>query len=112
MPLRSDDMTDLDRPVTRRELREELKAFATKDDLRVMRDECCAHFDELRTHFDMVAEGFKADFAKLYDWTVVSTNSLVNRLETTETGHGARLFSLENASDTLENLPRKPPSKP
>ena len=66
-------MTDLDRPVTHRELRaeleavlktlatkEDLKAFATKDDLHALRE-------ELRTHFDMAAESFREQFANLYD---------------------------------------------
>src|SRR5438876_3278505 len=36
--------------------KEDGKAFATKDDLNSLRD-------ELRTHFDVVAEQFKSDFA-------------------------------------------------
>ena len=137
MPLLSNDMNDLDRPVTRRELREELeallktlaakedlKAFATKDDLKAYatkedlkafatkedlkayatkedlkayptREEMNARFDELHTHFDVVAEAFRSDFNNLYDWTVANTNILTKRVRHVETGHGARLTSLE-----------------
>src|SRR5437870_2585398 len=114
MPPPVDDMTDLDRPVTRRELREELKAFATKEDLKAfatreeslklfatkdefmaLRDEMNKRFDELRTHFDVVAESFRSDFNNLYDWTLANTRILAKRVRHVEVGHGSRLQALE-----------------
>jgi hypothetical protein len=158
-------MTNLDQPVTRRELREELKAFATKEDLKAFatkedlnafatkedlkafatkedlkafatkedlkafatkddlkafptkddlkafatKDDLLAMRDELRTHFDMVAESFKSDLANLYDWTQTSVGSLGVRVGAIETGHGGRLLSLETRVTSLELKP--PPSK-
>jgi hypothetical protein len=105
MPPPVDDMTDLDRPVTRRELREELKAFATreeslklfatKDEFMALRDEMNKRFDELRTHFDVVAESFRSDFNNLYDWTLANTKILSKRVRHVEVGHGSRLQALE-----------------
>jgi hypothetical protein len=53
-----DEMTDPDRPVRGRELREELEAL-----LRTLmtREEMNARFDELHTHFDIVAERCKTE---------------------------------------------------
>ena len=121
MPPLSNDMNDLDRPVTRRELREELEAilknlatkedlqaFATKEDLKAYptREEMNARFDELRTHFHVVAEAFRSDFNNLYDWTVANTNILTKRVRHVETRHGARLLSLEGRVTHLENRPK------
>jgi hypothetical protein len=39
----------------------ELKRYATKDDLFVVRD-------ELRTHFDVVYEGFRDEVRFLHEW--------------------------------------------
>lgn len=115
-------MTDPDRPVTRRELREELeavlrtlatkddlKAFATKEDLKAYptRDEMNARFDELRTHFNVVAESFKSEFRNLHDWVEANTNSLAARVEKIETGHGARLLALETRMTRCEARPRR-----
>ncbi len=51
--------------LTREEFRTELKAalepYATKDDVRAMRD-------ELRTHFDAVYERFRDESKWLYEW--------------------------------------------
>ena len=100
MPPPADDMANLDRPVTRRELREELQeklqVLATKEDLRKLRD-------ELRTHFDVVAESFKSQFGALHDWVEANTNSLATRVEQLENGHGSRLLSLEGRVTHLEN---------
>jgi hypothetical protein len=143
MPPPADDMTDLDRPATRRELREELEltrrelreeleltrrglreelqAFATKDELRkelqtfatkdelqvlATKEDLRKLRDELRTHFDVVAESFKSQFGTLHDWVEANTNSLATRVEQLENGHGARLLSLEGRVTHLENRPK------
>jgi hypothetical protein len=132
-------MTNLHQPVTRSELREELKAFATKEDLKAFatredlkafatkedlkafatkedlkafatRDDLLAMRDELRTHFNVVAESFKSDLANLYDWTQTSVDSLGVRVGAIETGHGGRLLSLETRVTSLE-LKQPPPKK-
>lgn len=58
-------MPDLDRPVNARELRAELEAvlktIATKEDLKVLGE-------ELRTHFDIVAESLRAEFQSMIAW--------------------------------------------
>jgi len=113
-------MNDLDRPVTRRELREELHALATKEDLKAfptkedlnayatkkdfktLREEMNGRFDELRTHFDVVGESFRSQFSSLHDWVEANTNSLATRVETLETGHGGRLLSLEGRVTRIE----------
>lgn len=110
-------MTDLDRPVTRRELREEikglatkeeLKAFATKEDLKAFatkvdlkalatkedlkayatKDDLKAGLrelgDELRTHFDVVAESFRGQFENLHDWVKANVNGLAMRVDQLE----------------------------
>jgi uncharacterized membrane-anchored protein YhcB (DUF1043 family) len=104
MPRILTDMTDPDRPVTRGELREELEAvlqtLATKEDLKAMRD-------ELRTHFDIVAENFKSEFKDLHDWVAANVNSLATRVETIETDHGARLFGLETRMTRQEARPKR-----
>ena len=97
----SDDMPDLDRPVTRRELREELTAL--RAELRAsnqeLRTEMATGFaemreyvgfsvkslrDELRVHFDLTAEGFRSDFRNLYDWTLATATSLAARVDALE----------------------------
>src|SRR2546422_6981780 len=101
MPTPRDNMSDLDRPVTRREFREEIQALATKEDLKAfatkedlkgfatkedfegLHSELIKRFDELRTHFDVVAESFRSEFP-----------------------HGARLLSLETRTTRLENRRR------
>jgi len=118
MPPLLEDMTDPDRPVTRRELREELealfarlatkddlKAFATKDDLKAFATKVDLHAmrDELRTHFDVVAEDFKKQFGMLYDWAQANVDSLAKRVESIEDGHGARLLGLETRVTRLEH---------
>jgi len=133
-----DVMTDPDRPVTRRELREELeavlktlatkedlkafatkedlkafatkedlKAFATNEDLKATREEMNRRFDELRTHFDVVAESFKSDFKNLHDWVEANTKGLARRLDKVETEHGARLLSLETRMSRREARTRR-----
>ena len=87
----------------------DLKAFATKADLKAFptREEMNKRFDDLRVHFNVVAEDFKSQFGDLHDWVKANTNSLATRVETIETGHGARLLSLENRATALE-ADRKP----
>jgi hypothetical protein len=124
----SDDMPDLDRPVTlrdlhalRTELRSELQGFATKEELRTsiesLRTEMATGFaemrgyvdfsvksshDELRTHFDVIAESLRADFRSMFDWMKANLTSVTNRVEALETGHGARLSTLEARVTKLE----------
>lgn len=109
MPPLLEDMTDPDRPVTRRELREELEALfamlATKDDLQAFatKDDLKAMRDELRTHFDVVAEDFKKQFGMLYDWAHANVDSLAKRVEIIEDGHGGRLLAMETRVTRLEH---------
>lgn len=130
-------MTGLDQPVTRRELREELeavlktlatkddlKAFATKEDLKAFmtRDEALRTFatkddlkamsEELRRHFDVVAESFKTHFNTLHDWVKANVNSLATRVETLETDHGSRLLNIEARVTAIEPSRVKRPRKP
>ena len=104
-----DDPTDSDRPVTHRELREELKAFATKEDLKAFAtlEDLKAVRDELRTHFNVVAEKFKEECHILFDGLNATTGSLGTRVETIETVHGARLLSLETRVTQLEARPKR-----
>lgn len=108
-------MADLDRPVTHRELRAELEAFATKEELRALREEMAAGFadmrayvefstNELKRHFDIVTERFRDEFANLYDWTVATTTTLGNRTTTLEAGHR----TLETRVTRLESRRKKP----
>lgn len=107
-------MTDPDRPVTRLELREEFQVLVTKEDLRILatkeelqnlatKEDLRELRDELRTHFDVVAESFKSEFGTLHDWVEADTNSLATRVEKLEDGHGTRLLSLEGRVTNLEN---------
>ncbi|OFV90905.1 MAG: hypothetical protein A3G76_13365 [Acidobacteria bacterium RIFCSPLOWO2_12_FULL_65_11] len=128
MPLPTDEMTEPNRSVTRRELREELEyffarnleVFATKDDLKAFptkndpkgfatKDDLKGVRDELRDHFDAVAESFKDQFDRLFDWVHATTNSLAKRVETIEDGHGNRLLGLETRVTAIElgHAPKK-----
>jgi hypothetical protein len=64
-----------------------------------MRDEMQAHVDrryqELRRHFDVVAEEFRSDFKNLFDWTEETTSTIGARVDGIEEDHGSRLTSLE-----------------
>jgi hypothetical protein len=46
--------------------------------------------DELRTHFDVVAESLRADFRNMSDWMKANMTSVTSRVEALETGHDAR----------------------
>jgi hypothetical protein len=129
----SDDMTDLDQPVTRRELRAELQQFlldlrvelradfATKEELRTTSDELRTEMslgfaemrgyvdfsaktvrDELRTHFDVVAESLRSDIRNIVDWLKANHASIAIRVDGLETGHGTRLTELETRVTKLE----------
>ena len=124
------DMTDPERPVTRRELREELEAVlktvATKDDLKIFatkedlkayatredlktfatKEDLMAMRDELRTHFNVVAEDFRYQVNNLYDWSIGNASGLKARIEAVETDHGKRLLSLETRMTRAENSSR------
>ena len=121
-------MADLDRPVTHRELRSELeavlktlatkddlKAFATKEEQEALRGEMAAGFadmrayvefstSELKRHFDIVAENFRDQFANLYDWTLATTTALGNRTSALEVGQR----TLETRVTRLESRRKKP----
>jgi hypothetical protein len=86
---------DLKAYPTRDEIKEELKAYATKADLD-------ARFEELRRHFDMTAERFETQFNNLFDWTSASTSSLGRRVTDLETNHGGRLLNLETRVTRIE----------
>jgi uncharacterized membrane-anchored protein YhcB (DUF1043 family) len=107
----SDDMADPDRAVTRRELRAELQElrtglvteFATREDLRTqlesLRNEMATGFaemrgyvdfsvksqrDELRTHFEVVAESLRGDIRNMFDWMKAHMTSVTSRLDALE----------------------------
>ncbi len=99
----------LDQPATRRDVRElrtdvgELRD-ATRRDLIELRE-------ELRRHFDVVAESFKTEFKNSFDWAEATTSSTGTRVDEIEAEHGARLSSLELRVTRLEHRPgRKPPA--
>jgi hypothetical protein len=104
-------MADLDRPVTRRELRAELQElrtdlgteFATKEDLRTqlqsLRNEMATGFaemrgsvdfsvksqrGELRTHFEVVAESLRGDLRNMFDWMKANMAGVTTRLDALE----------------------------
>jgi hypothetical protein len=112
-----DEMAESDRPVTVGELREQLdealaeyptrrelkstieaalEPYATREDLTAVRD-------ELRTHFDSVAEGFRDEFKNLHDWAKANVNGLERRVDVLETAHGGRLLALETRVTALES---------
>ena len=132
----SDDMPDLDRPVTRRELRAELQELraelraelaskvevqALKADLQAameeLRTETSTGFaemrgyvdfsvkssrDELRTHFNVIAESLRGDIHNMFDWMKANINGVTSRVDALETGHGTRLTALEIRVTKLE----------
>ncbi len=59
------------------ELRSEL---ASKAELQAVRD-------ELRTHFDVVAESLRGDIRNMFDWMKANINGLVLRVDALEAGH-------------------------
>jgi hypothetical protein len=97
---REDEMIDaeLDQPATRRdihELRHELR-----HELATARHELERRLDdrsaELRRHFDVVAESFKADFANLFDWVQSTTSTIGERVD----GLESRVTRLERRRKT------------
>jgi hypothetical protein len=110
----SNDMSDLDQPVTRRELRTELQELrselagkaaleAAKIELRQHIDVTMTSFrDELRTHFDIIAESLRADIHNMFDWMKANINGVTSRVDALETGHGTRLTALETRVTKLE----------
>ena len=104
----SDDMADLDRPVTLRDLhdvRAELRS-ELRSELDELRTEMATGFaemrgyvdfsvkssrDELRTHFDVIAESLCADFRSMFEWMKANMISVTSRVDALETGHSVRL---------------------
>ena len=93
-----DDMISLDQPATRRDLLE-LR--------RDLRDELRSEISQLHTHFDVVAESFRADFRNLFDWTQATTTSLGGRLDVVERDHGQGLRDLDLRVRALEREKRR-----
>jgi len=100
-------MPDLDQPVTRRELRAELQEL--RSELRgelasqAALDAAMKSFrDEIRTHFNIVAESLRADIQNMFDWMKANINGVTTRVDALETGHGARLTVLETRVTKLE----------
>ena len=58
--------------------------------------------DELRTHFNIVAESLRADIQNMFDWMKANINGVTSRVDALETGHGARLTGLETRVTKLE----------
>ena len=88
----SDDMADLDRPVTLRELHYELEELRTEmatgfAELRAYVDfSVKTSRDELRTHFDVVAESLRGDFRNMFDWMKANMTSVTKRVDALERG--------------------------
>ena len=85
-------------------LREEIHAGDTSllSGILALEERMDRRFDELRTHFDLTAEDFRAEFRNLYDWTLATTSSLGARLDHVESEHGTRLLSVETRVTRLE----------
>jgi hypothetical protein len=73
-----------------------------RDEVRAYVD---ARYQELRRHFDVVAESFRAEFKNLFDWTEATTSSTGARVDEIDSEHGARLSSLELRVTRLERRP-------
>jgi hypothetical protein len=58
--------------------------------------------DELRTHFDIVAESLRADIHNVIDWLKANINGVSTPVDAIETGHGARLTGLETRVTKIE----------
>jgi len=115
MPDTPEEMEDLDRPATRRDLvaleaatKADLSEFqaAMKADLgefqAAMKADQLAVETRLRRHFDVVVEAFKTEFGSLYDWTHATVSSLDKRVGHLETDHGGRLLGVETRVTRLE----------
>jgi len=98
MPPPEDEMGDLDRPATRRDLAD----FATKRDIAELREATRRDVDDLHRHFDVVVESFKAEFRNLFDWVHATTSTLGSRVEHLADNHGGRLLSLETRVTRIE----------
>ena len=110
---------DIDQPATRRdllELRSELRGELRgeigglrnelRGEINSLRSDLTAQILQLHTHFDVVAESFRADFRNLFDWTQATTSSLGGRLDVVERDHGKALNTLDLRVRSLENTPR------
>jgi len=101
-------MAELDCPVTLRELRSQLEELRTEmatgfAEMRGYVDfSVTTSRDELRTHFDVVAESLRADFRNMFDWMKANMASVTSRVDALETGHGSRLTALEGRVPKLE----------
>jgi hypothetical protein len=103
----SADMSVLDQPVTRRELRAELQELRAE-----LRGELASQAaldaamkslrDELRTHFDIVSESLRTDIHNMFDWMKANINGVTSRVDALETDHGMRLTALETRATKLE----------
>jgi len=58
--------------------------------------------EDLRRHFDVVAESFNAQFGQLFDWTQTTTSTLGARVDRLEENHETRVGSLELRVTRLE----------
>jgi hypothetical protein len=74
---------------------QELDQPATRRDVLALEE-------KLRSHFDVVAESFRADFANLFDWTKVTTSAIGERLDGLEHNDANRLTSVESRVTRLE----------
>ena len=101
-------MAESDRPVTARELREQLSAYPTREELKAALEQCAtkedlkAMRDELRAHFDAARESFRDEFRWLHEWVESNHKSLAHRVDALEQGHGGRLMALETRVTALE----------
>ena len=92
---------------TRRDLLEHKEA--TRGDLLAIEarvdkrfDQIDGRMEDLRRHFDMVAENFDTKFSHLFDWTQATTSTLGGRLDRLEQDHQTRVGSVELPVTQLE----------
>ena len=105
---------------TRRDLQEHKEA--TRGDLIALEvrvdqrfDQLAGRMEDLRRHFDMVAESFKTQFNNPFDWTRATTSTLGTRVDRLENDHNTRVGSVEFARDAARataeaTLSRRPTS--
>ena len=65
-----------------------------------------SRFDELKRHFDMVAEQFRTEFNNLFDRAHATTSRLGERVDRLAENHRARLDAVELRVDALEKRRR------
>jgi hypothetical protein len=93
---------DLNQPLTRLELRAELRQLQSELRAELVAKTDLEAGDRLRTDCHAIAEGLRGDIRNLFDWMKSGINAVASRVNALETGHGARLRALETRITKLE----------